>query len=366
METLDIASLRTYTLVLTFGLGVLFGGIGQRSQFCTMGAIADIVNIGDWARMRQWLLAIAVAMLGTNLLASGGLIDLSKTIYTAPRLIWLAHMAGGTLFGFGMVLASGCGNRSLVRLGGGNLKSLVVLLVMGLTAFMTLKGILAVPRVYVLESVAMNLPVSQDLPSLLAQFGWSKSALQFGLSIAVAGAVLMFVFANREFRLWRNFAPALALGLIIVAAWYVTGKFAYVAEDPDTLQEAFLTTNSGKMESLSFVAPLAYTLNLLMFWTDKTQVLSFGIVATLGVVCGAFLSAVLSRSFRLEGFADAADLSHHLIGAALMGFGGITALGCTIGQGLAGISTLALGSILTVFAIVGGAIVALAYQTWRA
>jgi uncharacterized membrane protein YedE/YeeE len=365
MELINVTALANKIAWLAFALGAIFGAVAQRTHFCTMGAVADIVNMGDWNRMRQWLLAIAVAILGTNLLAFFGLIDLSKALYTGPRLTWLANLVGGLLFGFGMVLASGCGSKNLIRIGGGNLKSLVVFVVLGLTAFMTLKGILAVPRVALLESVSAVLPTNQDLPSLLSSKLGSKAALQAIIASAAFLLLAIFVFASKPFRTVDNILAGMAIGAIIVAAWYVSGRIGYLAEDPNTLQELFVATNSGKMEAFSFVAPYAYALDLLMLWTDTSKTVSFGIATALGVICGSFVYTIVSGSFRWEGFGNVEDTANHLIGAVLMGFGGITALGCTIGHGLSGLSTLAVGSMLAFFAIITGALLALKYQGWR-
>jgi uncharacterized membrane protein YedE/YeeE len=364
VEASDLAALSSKVLWLTFALGVVFGFVAHRVRFCTMGAVADIVSMGDWDRMRLWLLAIAVAITGTSLLAANGIIDVHKSIYTAPRLLWLSHLVGGALFGFGMVLASGCGNKTLVRIGGGSIKALMVCIVIGLSAFMTLKGILAIPRTTIFDAVYVTLPTTQDLPALFGASG-NQTTVRLIIAAVIALPLLGFALAGRSFRTLENIVAALIIGLVIVGAWYVSGKLGYIAENPDTLEEAFLTTNSGKMESFSFVAPFAYSLNLLMMWTDASQKISFGIVASLGVVTGAFIHATATRNFRWESFSSVTDTVNHLIGAALMGFGGITALGCTIGQGMSGISTLALGSFITFFAIIVGAIAALKTQMLR-
>ena len=365
MDQINVVAIASQVTWLAFGLGIVFGAVAQRTHFCTMGAIGDLVNFGDWNRMRQWLLAIAVAIIGTNLLAYAGMIDLSKSLYTGPRVTWLAYLVGGGLFGVGMVLASGCGSKTLVRIGSGNLKSLVVFLVLGLSAFMTLRGIFAVPRANFIETLSVTLPTSQDLPSIIAaQFG-EKASVQIIVAGLISLLLFLFVFASRAFRTAENIFAGVAIGAIIVAAWYVSGHLGYVAEDPNTLQEAFIATNSGKMESFSFVAPYAYTLDLLMMWTDASKGVSFGIAAALGVIAGSLLVALATRTFRWEGFGPIEDTANHLVGAALMGFGGVTALGCTIGQGLSGLSTLAFGSFMTFGAIIVGAIAALKYQVWR-
>ena len=366
MNELTAAALAPTVAWSAFGLAFVFGLVAQRSNFCTMGAVSDIVNIGDWSRMRMWLLAIAVAVLGANGLQLAGLIDLSKSIYLGARLTWLSGIVGGLCFGFGMTLASGCGSKTLLRIGSGNLKSLVVFIVLGISAYMTLKGLFAVWRIAALDPIGITLAGTQDLPSLLSRnAGIGKRVAQIGVSLTLAALLIAFALKSREFRTADNIASSALIGLLIVAGWYVSGSLGYVAEDPNTLQEAFAATNSGRMESFSFVAPTAYTLELLMLWSDKSRIVTFGIAATLGVIAGSFAWALATRSFRFEGFRDAEDTGNHLVGGILMGFGGVTGLGCTIGQGLTGISTLALGSLITLGAIIAGSVAALRYQIWR-
>jgi uncharacterized membrane protein YedE/YeeE len=155
------------------------------------------------------------------------------------------------------------------------------------------------------------------------------------------------------------------LGLLIVAAWYLTGHIGY-GENPETLETVYFATNTRTLESLSFVAPTAYSLELLMLWTDKTLRVTFGIATVVGVVLGSFAYAISTKQFRWEGFASLEDLRTQLIGAVLMGFGGVLATGCTIGQGLSGISTLALGSFIALGGIIAGAVATMQYQNWRA
>ncbi len=365
MTEATLASLAPTVVWGAFALAFVFGVVAQRSNFCTMGAISDIVNMGDWTRMRMWLAAIAVAVLGTGFLQAAGLIDVSKSIYTGPSLTWLSAIVGGLCFGFGMTLASGCGSKTLLRIGAGNLKSVVVFVVLGISAYMTLKGLFGVWRVAYLDPVAISLGGPQDLPSLLARAGIDKGAARIGAMLVVGGALLAFALKSREFRNLDLIASSAVIGLTVVGGWYVSGKLGYLAEDPNTLQEAFAATNSGKMESLSFVAPFAYTLDLLMFWSDKSRAVSFGVAATLGVIAGSLAWSLATRSFRWEGFRGAEDTGNHVVGGVLMGFGGVTALGCTIGQGITGFSTLALGSFITFAAIIAGSVAALKYQIWR-
>ncbi len=361
------AQLVPYVLGGSFALAFIFGAVGNKTSFCTMGAVSDWVNMGDTGRMRMWLLAIAVAILGANGLHLAGAIDLSKSLYQTPNFTWLSYLAGGFLFGIGMTLGSGCGSKTLIRIGGGNLKSVVVFMVIGITAYMTLKGLFGAFRVGVLEKATLVLPGGQDLPTLLAgPLGVSKPTLVLVLSLVIALGLIGTVFSSRDFRSnFDNVLGGVVIGLVVVGAWYVSGHIGHLEEDPNTLQEAFVGTNSGRMESFSFVAPLAYVLEYLMLWTDTSRVLTFGIVSAFGVVVGSAVYALASRTFRWEGFRDAEDTATHLAGATLMGFGGVTALGCTIGQGISGVSTLALGSILTLVSIVAGSALTMKFQYWR-
>jgi uncharacterized protein len=366
MQDIDIGAITSQVLWAAFALAVLFGAIAQRTHFCTMGAVADIVNIGDWSRMRMWVLAIGVAMLGFNTMVALGWVDAGKSVYAGPRVIWLSNALGGVLFGFGMVLASGCGSKTLVRIGGGNLKSLVVFAVLGIAAFATSKGITGVVRVATVDRVALELAGPQDLPSLAARlFGVAKPWAAHVISVVLGGALVLWVLLRREGRTRDVLLGGIGIGAVIAAMWWVSGRLGFVAEDPNTLQEAFVATNSQRMESLSFVAPIAYTIDWLIFFSDKSKVLTIGIVSTAGVVVGSALVALATRTFRWEGFGSVEDTANHLVGAVLMGIGGVTAMGCTVGQGLSGVSTLAIGSFIAFAGIVGGAVLALRYQVWR-
>ncbi len=363
----DVASLQHLVTWATFGIALVVGVAMSRSNFCTMGAVSDIVNMGDWTRMRMWLAAIGVAIIGTQALVWFGAIDTAKSIYTGPRLMWLSNLAGGVMFGFGMVLASGCGTKTLLRAAAGNLKSLVVLLTLGLFAYMTLRGLFGVLRTGTVDRVALELGTGQDLPRLLAGADAALGrTLHLVLGVVLGGGLLAFAFASRGFRTERwSVAGALIVGAGVVAVWYVSGHLGFVAEDPRTLEERFVGTHSGRMESLSYVAPIAYTLELLMFWSDQSRYVSLGIASVLGLVAGGTIDALASRSFRWEGFRGAEDTANHLVGGALMGVGGVTALGCTIGQGLTGLSTLALGSVIAMLAIIAGGVAGIRYQAWR-
>ena len=365
----DVSKLQVLIPALAFALAVVFGAVAQRVNFCTMGAVTDIANFGDWRRMRMWLLAIATAIVGTAVLTYAGLIDIRKTFYTTAQVPWLSNIVGGFLFGFGMTLSSGCGSKTLLRVGAGNMKSLIVMIFLGLSAYMTLKGVFAPPRANGLDRLRLDLSAvgapSSDLGSLGGAMGLGDAA-KLWIPFLVAAVIGAFVFANREFRAARDMLlGGVVIGLVIVGGWYVSGHVGFLAEDPATLEEKFVATNSGRMESYSFVAPVAYLIELLLLWTDQSRLVTFGIAGVLGMIVGSTAVALITRTFRWEGFTNREDLANHIVGGIMMGFGGVTALGCTVGQGLTGISTLAVGSILTFLAIIGGCLAAVRYQMWR-
>lgn len=366
MEEIDLTALRSGVIAGGFLVSALLGAVMSWSRFCTMGALSDAFNIGDWTRMRMWLFAIGVAMAGTQLLALAGIIDPKASIYTGPRLSWLSNLAGGALFGFGMVLASGCGAKTLLRIGAGSLKGLVVFVVMGVFAYMTLRGVFAVARVNALDPVSIELARGQDLPSVLSSTPEAARTLRAALGIGAGALLMLGALASRAFRSPANVLGSLTVGLGVVAVWSVSGYLGFVPEDPETLEPAFLATNSGRMESLSFVGPAAFTLEWLMLWSDTSRRITLGIASALGMISGALLWSIATRTFRWEGFRDTRDTADHLIGAALMGIGGVTAMGCTIGQGITGLSMLSLGALIAFGGIVAGAVAAFRFQSWRA
>jgi uncharacterized membrane protein YedE/YeeE len=353
-----------------FGLGFIFGAVANRTNFCTMGAVSDVVNMGSWGRMRMWLLAIAVAILGTHALNLAGLIDLTKSFYVRPNVTWLSYIVGGLLFGIGMTLGSGCGSKTLVRLGGGSLKSVVVFMFFGIAAYMTLKGLFAIWRTSWIDPVAFDLAARgvprQDLPAIVsAVTGLAPRAVEMAIAGAMATALLAFVFRDREFRTsFDHVLGGVVVGLTIVGGWFVTGYLGF-AENPETLEDTFFGTNSRTIESLSYTAPVGFTLELLMLWSDRSLTMTFGIAAVVGIILGSFAYAIASRTFHWEGLAGSEDTANHVIGGILMGFGGVTALGCTIGQGLSGFSTLAIGSLIAFAAIVCGSALTMKWQYWR-
>lgn len=358
----EIVSLQHSAALWAFLLSAVFGAVTQRSNYCTMGAISDIANFGDWTRARMAIASVGVAIIGVAWLKVSGTVDIGKSFYVAPKLIWLSHIVGGLCFGFGMTLAGGCGSKTLLRVGSGSLRAFVTILMMGIVAWFTLRGILGVFRVATFDAVSVTLPTAQDIPTLVGLSGNSAAIL----AAAIGAAFVVFAFLGREFRndKW-NWLSGIVVGLTVIAGWYASGHVGFIAEHPESLEAAWVSTNSGRPESLTFTAPPAYLLELLAFWSDKSKFVTFGIASVLGVVVGSCLMSLITKTFRWEGFASTEDLANHLVGASLMGFGGVLALGCTVGQGLSGMSTLAVGSLITVIAIVIGCRAALAYQMRR-
>jgi uncharacterized protein len=363
-------NLATTVAWLSFVIAFVLGAISARTQFCTLGAVSDIVNMNDWSRMRMWVLAMAVAIIGAQALYALEVIDLSKAFYVRSNLTWLSYIVGGLLFGIGMTLASGCGSRTLVRIGGGNVKSLVVFVFLGVAAYMTMKGLFGVWRVGSIDRVSVDLAAAgmptQEWGAVFASLlGVTKKSAQIGAAGAIAAVMLAWVLASREFRRSLDgWLGGLGYGLAVVAGWYVTAKIGF-GENQETLEMVFFGTNSRTAESLTFVAPIAYSLELLMLWSDKSLAVTFGIASTAGMILGAFAYSLVFRRFRWEGFAGAEDTRNHLIGAVLMGAGGVTAMGCTIGQGVTGLSTLAVGSFMALAAMIIGCAATLKYQYWK-
>jgi uncharacterized membrane protein YedE/YeeE len=357
----------TWVVLGGFVLAFIFGAVANKTNFCTMGAISDVVNMEHWGRARMWLLTIVVAVAGTSALQYFGQIDVTMTIYQRSVVPWLSLLWGGVVFGVGMTLAGGCVNKNLVRLGAGSVRSLVVLAFVGISASMTLRGLFAQWRVYLLDPVTFDLAGmgmgTQSLAEMLSKWTGMDGKTSLLLVAAVLClALLIFAFKDKRFRANANQVwGGLVLGLLVVGGWYLTGHVGF-GENPETLETVYFATNTRTLESMSFVAPIAYTLDLLMRWTDASLHLSFGIASVFGVAAGSFAYALATRQFRWEGFASLEDLRTQFVGAMLMGFGGVTALGCTIGQGLSGVSTLALGSFIALLGLVLGAVLTMKWQ----
>jgi uncharacterized membrane protein YedE/YeeE len=333
--------------LMGFCLAMVFGAVASKTNFCTMGAVSDWVNMGNKSRLRAWFMAIGIAIIVTQGMQYFGVIDLSEVMYLNQSFGWMGHLVGGTLFGIGMTLGSGCGQRTLVRVGGGNLKSLVVLLVLGLSAYATMRGLLALVRVKIFEPTNISLADAgisdQGVGSIASSMlGIADAAVvSRALALVLGLGLVAYALASPAFRRSvDDMMAGLVIGLLIPAGWYVTGVVGFDDFEP------------VRIESFTFVAPSGESLQYLMTFTGST--ISFGVAAVAGVIAGAFLYTVLTGKFRVEAFTDRGDMIAHLWGGVLMGFGGVLALGCTIGQGVTGMSTLALGSAISLLSIIFG------------
>lgn len=351
MEDMPISTLMG---IAGFVIGLGFGALTHRTNFCTMGAISDAVAFGDMRRARAWLLAIAVTMIGAQTMHFMGMIDLGESIYLGTNINLVGAVIGGLIFGFGMVIASGCPGRNLARAGGGDLKALVVLIFIGLFGYMALRGIVGPVRAFLQNDLAIDISGSglndQGLGSLVAAvIGTTVEMAGLITGLVIAAALLWYCFKDAEFRSSKQYVVAgIGVGLLAVAGWWATGVLGADDFEP------------APLVSLTFIAPIANSLQYLMTYTGST--INFGIATVGGAILGAFLSAKLSGKFILITFFDTADTLRNMSGGALMGMGGVLALGCTIGQGITGVSTLSITSFVAIAAIVVGGIAGIKYQ----
>lgn len=372
----------------TFAIALIMGAVVNKTNFCTMGAVSDWVNMGDTGRFRAWLLAIAVAVLGVAVLEHFGAAKPGAAFppYRAGQLLWAEHLLGGLIFGVGMTLASGCGNKTLIRIGGGNIKSVMVFAVIALIAYFmvnpfpgTDQTLFTVLFYHWIRPLAIDLGASQDLGAVIV--GGDQVAVARLLIGGILGVGLLAIaFKSGDFRRsFDNVLGGLVVGLAIVVAWYVTSNVA-VRADGDLLSlqgyvqqwDFYNQSTAGKPadsrplapQSFTFINPMGQTLGYAASGL-KAAVLTFGVMTVAGVILGSLLWALVSRNFRVEWFANARDFWNHLVGAVLMGFGGVLAMGCTIGQAVTGISTLAIGPFITFFGIVLGSALTMKVQYYK-
>jgi uncharacterized membrane protein YedE/YeeE len=346
-------SAQVATVAGGFALGAAFGAIVQRTNYCIMGAVADYALSGELTRIRAWMLSIAVAVLCSQGLDSVGLVHLSQTFLRAPALPLVGLLGGGLLFGFGMVIACGCASRSLVNAASGDLRALVTVVTIGIFGYIAMRGVLAPPRLWLTRTTELNL---QELgirdsglgPLTAAATGLPGTVAGVVSALAVALPLALFALANPAFRReGRLIFASFSLGALIGAGWLVTGVLGADAFDPQALL------------SMRFVAPTGDGLQYLMLFTGSYA--TFGIASVGGVLVGAFAAAVASGTFELRAFEDVHDLGRYLVGGALMGVGGVLAMGCTVGQGMTGVSTLAVGSFVATAAIIAGGVLGVRY-----
>ncbi len=361
-------------LIAVFAVALALGAIVNKTNFCTMGAVSDWVNIGDSGRMRAWLFAMAIAIAGVIAMELTGMVNLSGETFPPYRTAsfgWLRYLVGGALFGIGMTLASGCGNKTLVRVGAGNLKSLVVLVIAAIMAYLMLwtpfYEKLFHPWV---SATTVNLAQhgvnTQELGAVVSgMFGLQPSRnLNAAIGGVLALALFVYVFRSADFRgSFDNILGGAAVGLAVLAGWYITGgplgqawkEYAdFATQVPSRVQ----------VQSYTFISPMGDSVRYLMS-PGKTTLVNFGVVALAGVIAGSFIYALIAKSFRVEWFVSVKDFANHATGGVLMGVGGVLSMGCTVGQAITGMSTVAVGSMLTFLAIVIGAAGTMKYQYWR-
>jgi len=372
-----------------FGVAFFMGAVVNKTNFCTMGAVSDMVNMGDYSRFRAWLLAIAVAIIGMLVLESTGMAnpDGSFPPYRASQLIWAENLLGGFLFGIGMTLASGCGNKTLIRIGGGNIKSIIVFLIVGIIAYFmttpfpgsdqTLFSILFYDWI---RPLAISLDTKQDLGSIISSD--NPMAMRMAVGGLIAVLMLVYIVKGKGFRANpEHWFAGIAVGLAVIAGWYLSSSM--MVDIPDegeqyTLVEFYENwdmisdSEEGKPaqgstlspQSFTFVNPMGQTISYAGSGF-QASLLTFGIISVFGVVLGSMVWSLISKSFRIEWFFNFKDFITHVIGAILMGFGGVLAMGCTIGQGITGLSTLAIGSIIAFVAIIFGSALTMKIQYYQ-
>ena len=327
--------------------GVLLGLAARMGRFCTLGAIEDLMYGENTLRLRMWGIAIGVSIIGTFGLSALGLLDLSQTLYLARDWNPIESICGGLLFGYGMALAGNCGYGALARLGGGDLRSLLLVLVMGLSAYITLGGPLSALRLALFGDTQ-----PADQAQSIAQTAASLSGFSIETTgMLVGAAFIILTLTHRGMRAAPSYSIWGAVaGIAIVSGWAGTQWIASAGFE------------ATPVVSHTFSAPLGETMLYLM--TSSGNSVSFGTGSVAGVILGAFIGSLIKGHFRWEACDDPRELRRQLLGAALMGIGAVIAVGCSVGQGLSAFSTLAYSAPLTMICIMIGAAAGLRQLIW--
>ncbi len=375
---MEIALYSQY-LIWFFVIAAIFGALANKTHFCTMGAVADWANFKDLNRMRSWVLAIGLTVVGLGILEYFGLVDMSLTTsnetstppYRFTNFVWLRHLVGGAMFGIGMTLGSGCGNKTLVRIGEGNLKSLLVfIMIMAGASLMFFTNFDYMVFLQWMNPLSIDFATmdasGQDVASVFfAVTETDESALiRLLVALGVGGTQLIWVFMSSDFRQQHaKILTGIIVGLLVLFGWYLTAGLEGQAliEELDFMDEPPYASGA---QSVTFIGPTAH-LAQYVYRGFSSAYLSLGVMLLAGVVMGSFLYSLVTRRIRLEWFVAWDDFFRHVIGGLLMGMGGVLALGCTIGQGISGFSTLALGSFVSVAAIVVSSMMTMKYQYYR-
>ena len=384
-------SAQSFFLWSTFTIAFILGVVVNKTNFCTMGAVSDLVNMGDAGRLRAWILAATVALIGVMLLEALGRVDLSSTLppYRGSEFQWGRYILGGLLFGIGMTFASGCGNKTLIRIGGGNIKSIFVFVVIAIIAYYMVDPFKELPATWYqtyfsswLGEASISLSTPQDLGSIVGNwFNVEPLTMRLIVGGIVAVIALRYIFGSADFRKsGDNIFAGVVIGLIVMLAWYVTSNVAVTTEDGSFSMTQFygewdmmMDSDAGKpkngstnlqAQSFTFISPIGQMFGYIGS-SFSSAFMTFGVVSVLGVIFGSLLWSLVTRSFRIEWFNSFKDFYMHMIGAVLMGFGGVLGLGCTVGQGISGVSTLALGSFLVFISIVFGSAITMKIQYYQ-
>ncbi|NOX43825.1 MAG: YeeE/YedE family protein [Gammaproteobacteria bacterium] len=375
-------------LGLTFIIAIIMGAVVNKTNFCTMGAVSDLVNIGDTGRMRAWLFAMLIAIIGVMVLETTGVasVDVTRPPYRGSNFAWLEYIIGGVMFGIGMTLGSGCGNKTLIRIGGGNIKSIMVFLVIAVCAYFMLNPFPGTDKTIYSEvfyswtnPLNVSLTTQQDIGSVLGGLMDADSAsIRLIAGSLIALILLVITLKSIDFRgSFDNVLGGSVVGLAVVGAWFVTASLVsvnqedemfswtdYTSDDVWSMYEDDDRPRDVGVQSFTFINPIGQVLRYGVNGFENLY-LTFGVVAVFGVIIGSFLWAIISKGFRIEWFASGRDFVNHFVGGILMGIGGILALGCTIGQAVTGISTLALGSFIAFAAIVFGSALTMKIQYYK-
>ena len=364
----------TTLLIYTSILGFILGYVVNKTNFCTMGAVSDLVNIGDSSRLKAWLLAITTAIVGVTSLEYLGIVDVSESRipYRNSVLFWPRYIIGGIMFGIGMTLASGCGNKILIRIGGGNLKSIFVLLIAGLMALLMTRT-----DFYGLIFHSWMSPISPDLAKLgipdqsvqtifssLTNIDAGNILITIFIPLLICVFLLKYIFSSYTSLSSDNILSGVVVGLVVTLAWLISGGELGQAwiENNDFLDTPYPSVG---VQSFTFINPMGEVLIYTSSVFDNFY-LTFGVTALISTIVGSFVYSFISNNLRIEWFANKHDFFRHFIGAVLIGIGGVLSLGCTIGQGVSGVSTLAIGSIITLLSIIFGASLMMKIEYYKA
>ncbi len=329
----NIENYEIFKVVNAFALvmGITFGVIAQKTQFCFNGAIKDYLLISSTKRGASVITAMITAIIATYILTLFYDIYLVETMWLREEINYFTIILGGSLFGIGMMIADGCTSRHLVKFSQGDAHSVVTLLFIAIFAYASTKG--------VLSNLIYTLISNETLVNLSSTIANEQTNIYIVLSFLI----LLWLYLTKNFKRITSLKDGIFIGLLIAFGWYLTG--VYGAESLE------LDSRYVPLTSVTFVGPTAKTLEFLTHY--KTSSVNFGISIIFGVLIGAFSMSKINTRYSLGCASDLKinKLKNSMVGGALMGVGGVMSLGCTVGQGLTGFSTLAFASIVAISSI---------------